>query len=53
MKIYDTSSYQVVHTVDFPAPVLSVGVSVSVMLQLLHSDTFCAFTCLITAGTHR
>lgn len=27
-KIYDVQSYQVVHTLDFPSPVLSLGITV-------------------------
>ena len=29
MKIYDVGTYQVVHTLDYPGAILSVGVSVS------------------------
>jgi U3 small nucleolar RNA-associated protein 15 len=27
-KIYDVQTYQVVHTLDFPSPVLSIGITV-------------------------
>ena len=30
-KIYDVQSYQVVHTLDFPSPVLSLGITVRTM----------------------
>lgn len=35
MKIYDVATYEVVHTLDYPAPVLAMGVSVSVPGGLL------------------
>lgn len=34
MKVYDTSTYQVVQTLDFPAPVLAAGLSVSRIMSL-------------------
>lgn len=40
-KIYDVQSYQVVHTLDFPSPVLSLGITVRIG-QLI---------CLIASGT--
>jgi len=32
VKIYDSSTYQVVHSLDFPAPVLSMGCSVRILI---------------------
>ena len=35
VKVYDSSTYQVVHTINFPAPVLSIGCSVCIILLLM------------------
>lgn len=37
VKVYDVSTYKVVHTMKYPAPVLSLAISVSILLQLFNS----------------
>jgi hypothetical protein len=39
VKIYDISSYQVVHTLDYPNAVLSLDVSVSIPFPSDHSES--------------
>ena len=41
MKIYDISSYQVVHTLDYPNAVLSLDVSVSNHFLLIIVKMYC------------
>jgi hypothetical protein len=37
VKVYDVSTYKVVHTMKYPAPVLSLAISVSIFLQRFNS----------------
>lgn len=40
VKVYDISTYKVVHTMRYPAPVLCLAVSVSICFYLIHRYKF-------------
>ena len=39
-KIYDVQTYQVVHTLDFPSPVLSIGITVCHLCVIILTNQF-------------